>query len=1186
MKKIYHSIPVGVLLRIFSIILGFFVVFEAVHASPYANLNEFADYEFSIAENTASGTVIGEVSVSNAEAVTVIDGNEEGFFEINELTGELSISEGAELDYETKASFTLTVEVSTDVGTSVVVITIHLLDVGGPEAVTGEASDITEEGASLSGTFMDHGNYTVAAIQYGATAQLDDDFNPEGAEGMEEAEAGAGESSLQLHLTGLDDATTYYYRTVAKNEEGVAFGETKSFTTCTIPVVEHIAIMDQNPTNSDFVHFLVTFSEPVEATTLNENDFELELSTYENGSPLEGSIVEILPEDDEGKRYVVKVGLNDGDGSLKLIFRDDDSVESIACGVPIGGTGAENGDFEDGEIYTIDNTAPTTMTMLYTNEDVPVTYTFALSDLPDNDDNLTVVFRSLNPELIPDSESGYEFSGTGNRRKIKIIPVANKHGEGVVQVTLIDQAGNEGNTKELYIVVRAVADPPLLVTNDVSGEEDTGIPLDVAVSLADQDESEVIKSNSISISGLPSGASLSAGTDAGNGEYIFEDAALLADVEFIPPANLSGTYELTLSAISREIETDGELVARREATAAETFTVTVNPVNDEPVFALDPTELTLEEDFEEARFVNIIPGLVPADEQEQEVNYTVAPQNNEDPIANVSIGADESGNPRVVITAKENAVGTQVFIVTANDGQDENNTHEEEFTLIINPANDAPAFTLSEDRIEREEDFEGTVTVTLADESLENESDQNIVYSLSPESVDFANISIDAATGTITISSVPDGFGSQVFTVTANDGQGEHHTDTREFTLVVSPVNDAPVFTLYPEEVIVNEDFTIEETVVPELELPFPWGEEDETVSYSLRNADIDWANISLDPVSGIVTITAVENGNGEQLIELVGTDNGTPSEATYVQTFLLRVIPVNDEPVLAGALEDLEIYEDERWEYSIPEGIFTDPDGDESLTFSASMKSGEELPAWLSFDAASKTFSGTPDGPDVGEYQLLVKATEPDGASIQDDFTLTVIDVNDIPEISAIADVTVDLGDPVEPITFSISDEETAAADLIVTVATDNGTLLPESAMVLSGEGENRELLITPPFEEWGSAVVTVTVSDGEGEASSEFTFTVNLKTLALDIPDLITPNGDRANDTWNIRYLSLYENNEVRVFDRTGKMVFGARNYSENREWDGTHDGRHLPEGIYFYEIKLNNGSIKKRGTITIAR
>ncbi len=69
--------------------------------------------------------------------------------------------------------------------------------------------------------------------------------------------------------------------------------------------------------------------------------------------------------------------------------------------------------------------------------------------------------------------------------------------------------------------------------------------------------------------------------------------------------------------------------------------------------------------------------------------------------------------------------------------------------------------------------------------------------------------------------------------------------------------------------------------------------------------------------------------------------------------------------------------------------------------------------------------------------------------------------------------------------------------------------------------------------------------------------------------IPDAISPNGDDLNDIWNIRCLHEYPNREVIVFSRWGNRVYEG----DGTDFDGKFKGQDLPDGSYFYIIKLNS-------------
>ena len=74
-------------------------------------------------------------------------------------------------------------------------------------------------------------------------------------------------------------------------------------------------------------------------------------------------------------------------------------------------------------------------------------------------------------------------------------------------------------------------------------------------------------------------------------------------------------------------------------------------------------------------------------------------------------------------------------------------------------------------------------------------------------------------------------------------------------------------------------------------------------------------------------------------------------------------------------------------------------------LTCSATLQDGSALPTWLQFDAATRTFSGTP-GPADESIDVKVTATDSHNASVSDTFTLTLPPHNHAPVLINAASV------------------------------------------------------------------------------------------------------------------------------------------------------------------------------------
>ena len=75
-----------------------------------------------------------------------------------------------------------------------------------------------------------------------------------------------------------------------------------------------------------------------------------------------------------------------------------------------------------------------------------------------------------------------------------------------------------------------------------------------------------------------------------------------------------------------------------------------------------------------------------------------------------------------------------------------------------------------------------------------------------------------------------------------------------------------------------------------------------------------------------------------------------------------------------------------------------------------------------------------------------------------------------------------------------------------------------------------------------------------------------------SLTVPNVFTPNGDGRNDGFTIRGLMSYQTDRiVKIFDRTGLLVYENYNYDNNDPWKGEdRQGQPLPAGVYFYIVE----------------
>ena len=81
-----------------------------------------------------------------------------------------------------------------------------------------------------------------------------------------------------------------------------------------------------------------------------------------------------------------------------------------------------------------------------------------------------------------------------------------------------------------------------------------------------------------------------------------------------------------------------------------------------------------------------------------------------------------------------------------------------------------------------------------------------------------------------------------------------------------------------------------------------------------------------------------------------------------------------------------------------------------------------------------------------------------------------------------------------------------------------------------------------------------------------------------SLVIFNAISPNQDGKNDGFYLRGIENYPDNEVVVFNRWGNEVYRKKGYRNDEAWQGTWNGKTLPDGTYFYCIYLNDPNGQK--------
>ena len=238
------------------------------------------------------------------------------------------------------------------------------------------------------------------------------------------------------------------------------------------------------------------------------------------------------------------------------------------------------------------------------------------------------------------------------------------------------------------------------------------------------------------------------------------------------------------------------------------------------------------------------------------------------------------------------------------------------------------------------------------------------------------------------------------------------------------------------------------------------------------------------------IQITPLPNSNGTTNIKVLVTDF---DGAVASESFDITLTPVNDAPNISNIPD--QVMDANTSRSAIP-CIVGDVDNDPAaLTVSASSSDQALIPnsgLLISGIGSERALSITPSPNQTGTCTITVTVT--DGLlSSSDTFTVTVNPVNTPPSISDVLDQSMAMDTVGGPWSFTIADIETSTTALQVSASSSNPTLLPNSGILLSGEGVDRAIQVTPISGQFGQTTITLTVSDGTLLSSDSFILKVS---------------------------------------------------------------------------------------------
>lgn len=237
---------------------------------------------------------------------------------------------------------------------------------------------------------------------------------------------------------------------------------------------------------------------------------------------------------------------------------------------------------------------------------------------------------------------------------------------------------------------------------------------------------------------------------------------------------------------------------------------------------------------------------------------------------------------------------------------------------------------------------------------------------------------------------------------------------------------------------------------------------------------------------NGLVSYTPALNFAGEDTFTYRISDG----EAIAGANVTVAVTPVNDAPTVLAASE-VRLEEDATGTLIV---TLSDVDNDPAtLTLSVAVDN-ETLVApdgmTVSGAGSERTVEIRPLPDRTGN--AVITLTVDDGlTTVSRTVAVTVAPINDLPQIEPPGDRQVEEDGSIE-VPLTVSDVDDDAATLVVTAAAADGTLIAPDGMVMTGDGGQRTLRITPAANRYGTTEITVTVRDSIGFSQARFLLTV----------------------------------------------------------------------------------------------
>ncbi|HKQ40065.1 MAG TPA: hypothetical protein VJ063_18465 [Verrucomicrobiae bacterium] len=410
------------------------------------------------------------------------------------------------------------------------------------------------------------------------------------------------------------------------------------------------------------------------------------------------------------------------------------------------------------------------------------------------------------------------------------------------------------------------------------------------------------------------------------------------------------------------------------------------------------------------------------------------------------------------------------------------------------PTNTAPSISAIVDQALEEDHESRTINFTVSDADSPANTLTVRAHSSNPRLIPDSFILLGGNGNQRSLMIVPqlDQSGRADITLEVRDPQGASNSVT--FAVTVAPVNDDPVISAVPNQVV-SEDTTVKipfyifdaETSVEELWLDV----------YSFDEDLIPFQNIAIQGTgySRVLTFTPAKDAYGSCNLLIFVAD---PEGAFAWTEFTVSVLPVNDRPTL-NPIPSFSVDEGSGPVTVTLSGISSGATNEvQPLTVSAVSSAPQIIPTpAVTYSSPSNSASLVIAPPTATSGTALITVSVSDGQAANgitnQTFAVNVRRLNTPPAILSLPQQPLALRIPsLIHVDFTVQDPDTPIESLRITGQSSNRTLLDISDLDFSGTGAQRSLTLKPISP--GSVTVTVIVSDGESTVSSSFQVFITL--------------------------------------------------------------------------------------------